>query len=634
MPVNEAFDHNSEKLHDADKHQLPANGFKTEEAAKNVPHEPAEKHGERPKWDKPIEFLLSCIAMSVGLGNLWRFPVTAFENGGGAFLIPYIIVLLVIGKPIYMMEMAMGQFFSSGTVRIWEMVPAFRGVGYAMMISVVSMVTYYCSLMALSIFYLISSFASELPWNRCDASWNDCFDSQIQDEADLNFDNSSDLLRSSSEVYFHDLVIHEKDNIDDGIGYPEWRLTLCLIFCWLCIFLVLIKGVKSSGKAAYFTAIFPYIVLITLLIKGATLPGADNGIIFFIKPHWEELLNPNVWMAAVTQCFFSLSVSFGPIIYYSSFNNFRHNFYRDVLVVTSMDTFTSLLAGFTIFSILGNLAHELGVEDVGEVVKGGTGLAFVSYPDALSKFGVAPQVFSVLFFVMLFTLGLGSAVSLIGSVITIYSDMMPKIPGWIINLACCIVCCILGLVYITPGGQFILTLVDYHGSSFVVYILSTFEVIGVMWVYGMGNFCEDIEFILGFKVNAYWRICWAILIPVFLPVVLIYSFVNYKPLTYTGISYPTSAVVCGWLLTAVGVSQMPIWAIIEYKKAKGTTPYEKLSTLFQPSQKWGPRNPKIKEEWKQFKATCMEKKNKTGRLNYMWKTLLGIEDCNFNRHKI
>ena len=82
---------------------------------------------ERQVWDNPIEFLLSCIAMSVGLGNVWRFPFTAYENGGGAFLIPYIIVLMLIGRPMYFLELALGQFTSRSSVHVWDMVPALRG---------------------------------------------------------------------------------------------------------------------------------------------------------------------------------------------------------------------------------------------------------------------------------------------------------------------------------------------------------------------------------------------------------------------------------------------------------------------------------------------------------------------------
>ena len=149
-------------------------------------------------------------------------------------------------------------------------------------------------------------------------------------------------------------------------------------------------------------AIFPYIVLITLLVKGLTLPGALEGILFYITPEWGQLLNVKVWYAAVTQSFFSLSTGFGALITYASYNDFKHNSYRDALIISFTDTFTSLLAGFVIFAILGSLAHELGVP-VSEVVDSGPGLAFVSYPSALAKFDFLPQLFSVLFFLMLVT---------------------------------------------------------------------------------------------------------------------------------------------------------------------------------------------------------------------------------------
>ena len=193
-------------------------------------------------------------------------------------------------------------------------------------------------------------------------------------------------------------------------------------------------------KVAYVTAIFPYLVLITLLVKGLTLDGALQGILFYIKPQWDKILDLNVWYAAVTQSFFSLSTGFGALITYSSYNDFRHNSYRDAWIISFADTFTSLLAGFVIFSILGSLAHELGV-DVKDVVDSGPGLAFVSYPSALAKFDVVPQLFSVLFFLMLITLGLGSATGLTTGVITVFCDLYPeknKVCWKIKNLDICI----------------------------------------------------------------------------------------------------------------------------------------------------------------------------------------------------
>lgn len=129
-------------------------------------------------------------------------------------------------------------------------------------------------------------------------------------------------------MIYRRVVLHEKESIDDGIGWPDWKLTLCLLASWTAVCLVLFQGVKSSGRFSYFLAIFPYIVLISLLIRAVTLDGAVDGILFFITPKWSKLLEPTVWYAAVTQCFFSLSVCFGSIITYSSHNGFKHNIYR------------------------------------------------------------------------------------------------------------------------------------------------------------------------------------------------------------------------------------------------------------------------------------------------------------------
>lgn len=148
-----------------------------------------------------------------------------------------------------------------------------------------------------------------------------------------------------------------------------------------------------------------------------------------------------------------------------------------------MDTFTSLLAGVTIFSILGNLAHESG-KPIETVVQGGTGLAFISYPEALSKFDVVPQLFAVLFFLMLFTLGVGSAVSLTGCVITVVCDAFPNWKRWMITLVICTIGFFIGLVYVTPGGQYILDVVDFFGGGFIIFVIAVIETIAICWIYG------------------------------------------------------------------------------------------------------------------------------------------------------
>uniref|UniRef100_A0A1I8MFW1 Transporter n=1 Tax=Musca domestica TaxID=7370 RepID=A0A1I8MFW1_MUSDO len=342
-------------------------------------------------WGNDIEFLFSCISLSVGLGNIWRFPYIAFQNGGGTFVIPYLIVLLIIGRPVYYLEILLGQFCGKGCIKAFDMAPVMKGVAAGQVLATTASITYYSSIMALTLRYLIASFSSVLPWSTCKPEWGpQCLEYTQQGENNTSNLNSSGTM-SPAELYFEKEILHEYENINEGIGLPNWQLVGCLAASWLIIGGVLIRGVKSSGKAAYFLGVFPYVVLIVLLIRAVTLPGALEGIIYFFKPHWEELLNPLVWYAAVTQVFFSLAICFGTLITYASYNNFSRNVYNDILIITTMDSCSSIIAGCITFGILGNLAYQTGNTDIASVVKGGAGLAFISYPDAIAKFDFIPQ---------------------------------------------------------------------------------------------------------------------------------------------------------------------------------------------------------------------------------------------------
>ncbi|XP_017106848.2 sodium-dependent nutrient amino acid transporter 1 isoform X2 [Drosophila bipectinata] len=336
------------------------------------------------KWGNGLEFLFSCISLSVGLGNIWRFPYIAFQNGGGTFVIPYLIALLVIGRPVYYLEISLGQFVGSGVVKAFDMAPILKGVAAGQVLATAASITYYSSIMALTLRFLLASFGAELPWSRCWESWgSDCYDG--------GSNRTSVGKMSPAQLYFEREVLHEVPNIDNGLGMPNWQLVACLAVAWLIIGGVLIRGIKSSGKVAYFLGVFPYVVLIILLIRALTLPGAMDGIVYFFKPQWRELFNPLVWYAAVTQVFFSLAICFGTLITYASYNNFNRNVYNDIVIITTMDSCSSIIAGCITFGILGNLARETGVSDIGSVVKGGAGLAFISYPEAIAKFEFVPQ---------------------------------------------------------------------------------------------------------------------------------------------------------------------------------------------------------------------------------------------------
>ncbi|XP_037712748.1 sodium-dependent nutrient amino acid transporter 1 [Drosophila subpulchrella] len=547
----------------------------------------SEKPAEQ--WGNGLEFLFSCISLSVGLGNIWRFPYIAFQNGGGTFVIPYLIALLVIGRPVYYLEISLGQFTGRGVVKAFDMAPLLKGVAVGQVLATAASITYYSSIMALTLRFLLASFGSELPWSRCWESWgSDCYDGSAQ--------NSSGKM-SPAQLYFEREILHEVPNIDNGLGLPIWQLVACLAVAWLIIGGVLIRGIKSSGKAAYFLGVFPYVVLLILLLRAVTLPGALDGIIYFFKPQWRELLNPLVWYAAVTQVFFSLAICFGTLITYASYNNFNRNVYNDIVIITTMDSCSSIIAGCITFGILGNLARETGNSDIGSVVKGGAGLAFISYPEAIAKFEYVPQMFAVLFFLMLFVLGIGSTVGMGSCILRVIRDQFGSRspPIWKLASGLAVLGFSVSIVYMTPGGQFILNLVDFYGVSFTALILAIGELVAVAWIYGVNRFCADIKFMMGIETGWYWRLCWRFITPGLMTAVLIYMLLDMSALEYKGVGYPTMAHVFGCFLATLGLIQLPGWALyaIYKKRRQGGSFWQRVRAACKPSDTWGPANAQL-----------------------------------------
>ncbi|KAG6923621.1 solute carrier family 6 (neurotransmitter transporter, glycine), member 9 L homeolog, partial [Chelydra serpentina] len=186
-------------------------------------------------------------------------------------------------------------------------------------------------------------------------------------------------------------------------GPVRWPLAICLLVAWIVIFLCMLKGIRSSGKVVYFTATFPYLVLVVLIIRGATLEGSIEGVRFYLSSDWSRLQSAQVWNDAASQIFYSLGIGFGGLLSMASYNKFDNNVIRDTLVIAIGNCCTSFFAGFAIFSILGHMAWRKRVP-VREVADSGPGLAFVAYPEALALLP-GSAFWSVLFFLMMFTLG-------------------------------------------------------------------------------------------------------------------------------------------------------------------------------------------------------------------------------------
>lgn len=210
--------------------------------------------------------------------------------------------------------------------------------------------------------------------------------------------------------------------------------------------------------------------------------------------------------------------------------------FRDVNVITLLDTFTSLLAGFIIFGILGHLAHVMNVE-IEEVTASNIALAFMAYPEAIAKIDFIPQFFSMIFFIMLFVLAIGSNVGMASCIMTVIRDRFPRWQCWKVVLGIAVVGVSVGCAYTTPGGQYLIGFLDFYGASFVALVLAIVELLTVGWIYGVDRLCKDIEFMLGRKTGLYWRICWAVVTPLMMIGILVYFILTWEELTFKGMPY-------------------------------------------------------------------------------------------------
>lgn len=210
---------------------------------------------------------------------------------------------------------------------------------------------------------------------------------------------------------------------------------------------------------------------------------------------------------------------------------------------------------------------------------------------------------------MLFVLGVGSAVGLQSSIVTNLMDIFPKYKYWQVAGACSLGGFLVGLMYITPGGQWMLNMVDHFGGTFLIFALAILQLVGIFWFYGVENFCWDMEFMLNRKVTAFWRIAWFIITPGMMIVIFLYSMLKYKNPTYMNAEYPMAILVAGWVIFAVGIAQIVIWGIyLASLKTVDTDIKTATKSLFKPDPEWGPKSPKIRKEWKAYKAEKLEKR--------------------------
>ncbi|XP_047225139.1 sodium- and chloride-dependent betaine transporter-like [Girardinichthys multiradiatus] len=211
-----------------------------------------------------------------------------------------------------------------------------------------------------ALFNLVFLVRSQLPWSSCDNTWNTVYCLGLRSFNSFNVTAAYTNISSAATEFWEWRVLNMSSGIEE-LGTLSWKLVLCLLFSWMFCYFTIWKGIKSSGKVAYFTATFPYVMLFILLIRGLTLPGAWEGVYYYLYPDINRLANLEVWTEALSQILFSYSLVIGTLNALGSYNHYNNNCYKDCFWLCLLNNGTSFVAGFVVFSVLGFMAQKLDV---------------------------------------------------------------------------------------------------------------------------------------------------------------------------------------------------------------------------------------------------------------------------------
>ncbi len=462
----------------------------------------AELNDSRENWGSRPGFILAAIGCAVGLGNVWRFPHECYSNGGSAFLIPYIIAMVVIGIPLLIMEFSIGHLTRLSTPYAFRHVgKKWEFAGWWPIMMNFTILTYYSVIIAWVLNFFIYSFT--LAW---------------EGKADTFF--FQELLQNNGTYAF------------DGIRWPVFA---SLAGVWIIMYFCIFKGVEAIGKLVLIIVPIPWLMLVVLVIRGVTLDGAIQGLEYYLEPDWAYLARPDVWRAAFGQVFFSVTIAFGVMITYASFLPKRSDISNNAMIIAVSDLATSFIAGLVVFSTMGALAFQTG-QPVEQVLEGSEtiGLAFVAFPKALSALAGA-KFFAIIFFFSLLLLGIDSGFSMTQTTLACLCDKT----GWkrgTVLLIMSFVGFAISCIFATRGGlQWLGTIDGFVNESFLgVMFLGLVQCLILGWSFGAEKLREHANKTSDWQLPYLWVVGIRFIIPVIIATLVIWNLVGDlrgKPLT-------------------------------------------------------------------------------------------------------
>lgn len=480
----------------------------------------------REQWATRAGFLMAAIGSAIGLGNIWRFPAVAYENGGGAFLLPYLIALLTAGIPLLIMEYTIGRKYRmSPPAALRRMSRPAEVIGWWQVVISFVIATYYAVILAWAVRYVGFSVGTQ---------WGD--------------DPEGFLFGSFLKV------AEKPGTISAYVPGVLWPL----IAVWVVVLAILAFGIRRGIERA--NKIFiPLLVLffVGLVIRALTLDGAAIGLDALFSPDWSELGNGSVWVAAYGQIFFSLSIGFGIMVTYASYLGRRADITGSAMVAGFANSSFEILAGIGVFATLGYLATAAGVP-VDEVATAGLGLAFVAFPTVISEMPLG-GLFGVLFFGSLVIAGLSSLISIVQVVVSAVQDRtgMRRIPavfgiGGLVALASI-------LLYPTDGGLYLLDSADHFINQYGIALAALVALVVIVWLLRkLPSLQQNADATSAIRLGHWWRICLGVITPLVLGWMMVDSLRNEFDENYEG--YSTGFLLAtGW---GVAIGALVIGAVL------------------------------------------------------------------------
>ncbi|MFD1020492.1 sodium-dependent transporter [Thalassobacillus hwangdonensis] len=438
----------------------------------------------RAQWGTRAGFILAAVGSAIGLGNIWRFPAVAYENGGGAFFIPYLFALLTAGIPLLVMEFTLGhKYRGSAPLSFFRMNKKTEWLGWwAVLVSFV-ISTYYA---------VIIAWAMSYSWFSFNLSWG-------EETQGFLFE---DYLKLSVDP-------GQTGSLVPGVFFP-------LLAVWLITLGVLFKGVKKGIEVANKIFIPTLIVLfLIIVIRAITLPGAVEGLQAFFQPDFSAITDSSVWVAAYGQIFFSLSIAFAIMITYSSYLPKKSDITNNAFITGFGNSSFELLAGIGVFGALGFMAQQQGL-GVNEVVESGVGLAFIVFPQIINEFPALNGLFGFLFFASLVLAGLSSLISISETYVAGLKEKFGLTRNQAVGFGGG-AAALISILFATQGGLFFLDAADYFINQFGVAFVGLVEVIVIAWfVRKLGDFQNHANGISDIRLGVWWKVCLGLITPLVL----------------------------------------------------------------------------------------------------------------------